>query len=250
MSCVRRAVSVAWTSSSLNWSKARCVYRLVCGHWHHIHSIFRHHMCPRLSLLQEFLLKAEAYSMQADLLLGKAADIQLGAHNETLLQEAQSTREAVTQLQDRLNEQYDLFQLLWSSRKKKYTLCFQSKHSSSGWHSYSAPHFALMCSIKLSWEYTCHILHGALTVLAALSRWRGCVCGGSISAVNQKPSLCGSMKKRKSWRRSATSRPQSPWTNTWTPWRWDPCHTSHIDKILFFLTLNRQSCDQCTQCNL
>lgn len=71
-------------------------------------------MYPRLSLLQEFLLKAEVYSMQADLLLGKAADIQLGADNETLLQQAQSTREAVSQLQDRLNEQYDLslFQLL------------------------------------------------------------------------------------------------------------------------------------------
>lgn len=58
-------------------------------------------------MLQEFLMKAEVYSVQADLLLGKAADIQPGTKNETLMQQAKSTKEAVTQLQDRLNEQYD-----------------------------------------------------------------------------------------------------------------------------------------------
>lgn len=52
-------------------------------------------------------MKAEVYSVQADVLLGKAADFQLGTKDETLMQQAQSTREAVTQLQDRLNEQYD-----------------------------------------------------------------------------------------------------------------------------------------------
>lgn len=52
-------------------------------------------------------MKAEVYSVQADLLLGRAADLQLGTNNETLLQQAQSTREAVAQLQDHLNEQYD-----------------------------------------------------------------------------------------------------------------------------------------------
>lgn len=52
-------------------------------------------------------MKAEVYSVQADLLLGKAADVQLGTKYETLMQQAQTTREAVTQVQDRLNEQYD-----------------------------------------------------------------------------------------------------------------------------------------------
>lgn len=51
-------------------------------------------------------MKAEVYSVQEDL-LGKDANIQLGNQNETVMQQAQSTREAVTQLQDRLNEQYD-----------------------------------------------------------------------------------------------------------------------------------------------
>lgn len=60
-------------------------------------------------MLQEFLMKAEAYSVQGDLLFGKAADIQLGTKNATLKQQAHSTREAVTQVQDRLNEQYDQF---------------------------------------------------------------------------------------------------------------------------------------------
>lgn len=43
--------------------------------------------------------------MRADLLLEKAIDIQLGPKNQTLLlHEAQSTREAVTQLQDHLDK--------------------------------------------------------------------------------------------------------------------------------------------------
>lgn len=54
-------------------------------------------------------MKAEVYSIQADLLLGKAAGIQLGTKNDTLMQQARSTREAVAQLQDRLNEQYVYF---------------------------------------------------------------------------------------------------------------------------------------------
>lgn len=52
-------------------------------------------------------MKAEVYSVQQDLLLEKSAGIQPGTKKETLTQQAQSTREAVTQLQDHLNEQYD-----------------------------------------------------------------------------------------------------------------------------------------------
>lgn len=45
--------------------------------------------------------------MRADLLLEKAADIQLGPKNQTLLlQQAQCTGEAVTQLQEQLNKKY------------------------------------------------------------------------------------------------------------------------------------------------
>lgn len=45
--------------------------------------------------------------MRTDLLLEKASDIQLGPKNQTyLLQQAQSTREAVAQLQDSLNKKY------------------------------------------------------------------------------------------------------------------------------------------------
>lgn len=54
-------------------------------------------------------MKAEVYSIQADLLLGKTAGIQPGPQRDTLTQQARSTREAVTQLQDRLNEQYVYF---------------------------------------------------------------------------------------------------------------------------------------------
>lgn len=54
-------------------------------------------------------MKAEGYSVQADLLLQKAANIHLGPQNKTLLvQQAKSTREAVTQLQDHLSNKYDL----------------------------------------------------------------------------------------------------------------------------------------------
>lgn len=56
-------------------------------------------------------MKAEVYSVQADL-LGKAAN------NEAVMQQAQSTREAVTQLQDRLNEQYDQSFLITRSTRK------------------------------------------------------------------------------------------------------------------------------------
>lgn len=45
--------------------------------------------------------------MRSDLLLEKAADTQLGPKSETLLvQQAQSTREAVTHLRDHLNKKY------------------------------------------------------------------------------------------------------------------------------------------------
>ncbi|XP_028460432.1 nesprin-1-like [Perca flavescens] len=56
---------------------------------------------------KELLTKVEECSVRADLLLEKAADIQLGPKNLTLLlQQAQSTREAVTQLQDHLNKNF------------------------------------------------------------------------------------------------------------------------------------------------
>ena len=44
--------------------------------------------------------------MRADLLSEKAADIELGPKNQTLLQQAQSTREAAAQVQDHLNKKY------------------------------------------------------------------------------------------------------------------------------------------------
>ncbi|GLD49390.1 nesprin-1-like protein [Lates japonicus] len=54
---------------------------------------------------KELLTRAEECCARADLLVEKAADIQLGPKNQTLLvQQAQSTREAVTQLQDHLNK--------------------------------------------------------------------------------------------------------------------------------------------------
>ncbi|XP_040920912.1 nesprin-1-like [Toxotes jaculatrix] len=54
---------------------------------------------------KELLTGVEECCVRADLLLEKAADIQLGPKNQTLLlQQAQSTREAVTQLQDHLNK--------------------------------------------------------------------------------------------------------------------------------------------------
>lgn len=106
MSFRKSTLSAAWTSWSLNWSKARCVCSFGWTLTTHLLFICTLNVFSSL-LLQEFLEKAEAYSVEADLLLGKAADIQLDTKNETLMQDAQSTREAVTQLQDRLNEQYD-----------------------------------------------------------------------------------------------------------------------------------------------
>ncbi|XP_074471050.1 nesprin-1-like isoform X3 [Sebastes fasciatus] len=54
---------------------------------------------------KELLTKVEECSVRADLLLEKAPDIQLGPKNQTLLlQQSQSTREEVTQLQDHLNK--------------------------------------------------------------------------------------------------------------------------------------------------
>nr|XP_029132983.1 nesprin-1-like [Labrus bergylta] len=54
---------------------------------------------------KELLTESEEFSIQADLLLEKAADVQLGPKNQTLLlQQAQSTKEAVAQLQDHLNK--------------------------------------------------------------------------------------------------------------------------------------------------
>lgn len=48
---------------------------------------------------------AEEYCARADLLVEKAADIQLGSKTQILLlQQAQCSREAVTQLQDQLNK--------------------------------------------------------------------------------------------------------------------------------------------------
>lgn len=52
-------------------------------------------------------MKAVECSVRADLLLEKAADTQLGPKTKNILQEqAQSTRDAVTQLQDHLNKKY------------------------------------------------------------------------------------------------------------------------------------------------
>ncbi|XP_039981906.1 nesprin-1-like [Xiphias gladius] len=54
---------------------------------------------------KELLTRVEECCVRADLLLEKAADIQLGPKNQTLLvQQAQSAREAVTQLQVHLNK--------------------------------------------------------------------------------------------------------------------------------------------------
>ncbi|XP_023266581.1 nesprin-1-like [Seriola lalandi dorsalis] len=51
------------------------------------------------------LMRVEECCVLADLLLEKAVDIQLGPKNQTLLlEQAQSTKEAVTQLQDHLNK--------------------------------------------------------------------------------------------------------------------------------------------------
>lgn len=52
-------------------------------------------------------MKAVECSVRADLLLEKAADTQLGPKTKNLLlEQAQSTRDAVTQLQDHLNKKY------------------------------------------------------------------------------------------------------------------------------------------------
>lgn len=57
--------------------------------------------------LQELCMNGEEFSAQADLLLDEAADIQLSPKNQTLLlQQAQFTREAVTQLQEGLGKKY------------------------------------------------------------------------------------------------------------------------------------------------
>ncbi|XP_047184808.1 nesprin-1-like [Scophthalmus maximus] len=54
---------------------------------------------------KELFTRLDECCVTADLLLEKAADIQLGPKNQTLLlQQAQSTRESVTQLQDHLNK--------------------------------------------------------------------------------------------------------------------------------------------------
>lgn len=52
-------------------------------------------------------MEVEEYLIRADLLSEKAEDIQLGPKTQTLLlQQAQSTREAIAQLQDHLNKKY------------------------------------------------------------------------------------------------------------------------------------------------
>ncbi|MEQ2157468.1 hypothetical protein GOODEAATRI_002167, partial [Goodea atripinnis] len=58
--------------------------------------------------LQELFIDFEEYSVRADILLEKAEDIQLGPKNQgLLLQQAQSSREMVTQLQKHLKERYE-----------------------------------------------------------------------------------------------------------------------------------------------
>lgn len=52
-------------------------------------------------------MKYEEYSVRADVLLEMAADIQLGPKNQGLLvEQAQSTREAVANLEKRHEEKY------------------------------------------------------------------------------------------------------------------------------------------------
>nr|XP_019953051.1 PREDICTED: nesprin-1-like [Paralichthys olivaceus] len=53
---------------------------------------------------KELFTTVEECCVRADLLSEKAADIELGPKNQTLLQQAQSTREAVAQVQDHLNK--------------------------------------------------------------------------------------------------------------------------------------------------
>ena len=49
----------------------------------------------------------EEFAARADLLLEKAVDIQLGLKNQTvLLQQAQSSREMISQLQDHFRKKY------------------------------------------------------------------------------------------------------------------------------------------------
>lgn len=56
---------------------------------------------------QELLMKAVECSVRADLLLEKAADAQLGPKTKkVLLEQAQTTGDAVAQLQGQLNKKY------------------------------------------------------------------------------------------------------------------------------------------------
>ncbi|XP_027140369.1 nesprin-1 isoform X4 [Larimichthys crocea] len=83
---------------------------------------------------KELLTKVEECSVRAELLLEKAADIQLGPKNHTLLlQQAQSTREAVTQLHDHLNKnvvQLEMMCMWWerfSSESEAFSLWINEK---------------------------------------------------------------------------------------------------------------------------
>ncbi|MEQ2294229.1 hypothetical protein AMECASPLE_001811, partial [Ameca splendens] len=72
-----------------------------------------------LEHLKELFIDFEEYSVRADILLEKAEDIQLGPKNQgLLLQQAQSSREMVTQLQKHLKESFVLLEkmyLQWES---------------------------------------------------------------------------------------------------------------------------------------
>ncbi|XP_037541085.1 nesprin-1 [Nematolebias whitei] len=64
---------------------------------------------------KELFIKFEEYSVRADALLEMAADIQLGPKNQGLLvEQAQSTREAVAKLEKRLEENFVLLQKMFT----------------------------------------------------------------------------------------------------------------------------------------
>lgn len=74
---------------------------------------------------QELLMKAVECSVRADLLLEKAADAQLGPKTKkVLLEQAQTTGDAVTQLQGQLNKKYVCFPHKPKCRLNDFLLLF------------------------------------------------------------------------------------------------------------------------------
>lgn len=80
----------------LNWVLAKADFKALCEHYHF------HCFC-----FQELSIDFEEYSVRADILLEKAEDIQLGPKTQSrLLQQAESSREMITQLQKQLKEKF------------------------------------------------------------------------------------------------------------------------------------------------